>query len=314
MELLLSSLNVVFPLFVMMTAGWLIKKAGLMTDDGFAEMNRANVRFFLPIMQFINVYEGNLFERANRVFFMYVVIAAVILFLLCIYIMPVFIKDKERRVAFLLGVYRPNIAIYGLPLAQSILGDARQVSDVFVMISVAILTTNFFAVMAIELYKGESIKPLTLVFRSFKNPIMYGIMLGMAFQFLPFSLPPILASPIRSMAAVATPLAFAALGASFTLKGFRRNIRTISAAAFLKLVLTPLAAISIGVLLLGFRGASLVALLCVFATPTAVNVLPLVKEAGADDKLASEITVFTTGASVLTIFCFVYFFKLAGFF
>ncbi len=55
-------------------------------------------------------------------------------------------------------------------------------------------------------------------------------------------------------------------------------------------------------------------MLCAFATPTAVSTLPMVKEAGGDDELMGEIIVFTTAFSILTIFGFVYLFKLLAFF
>lgn len=314
MELFLSSVNVVLPLFLMMAAGWFLKKTRLVTEAGINELNRANVRFFLPVMQFANICEGNLLKESDPSFLLFSVSASVLIFLLCMFVAPLFIKDKSRRIAYVLGVYRPNLAIYGLPLAQSILGNAEQVSNVLMMISVMILITNFLAVMAIEIFKGEKIKPLILVIRSVNNPVIYGISLGVAAQFLPFSLPQVLMSPIKSIAAVATPFAFVVLGASFTLRESGKNIKTISSATFLKLVATPLLTIPAGVLLFGFRGASLVALLCAFATPTAVNVLPLVLEAKGDDKLMGEIIVFTTGASILTIFGFVFVFKLLGFF
>ena len=310
MELFLSSLNVVLPLFIMMTAGWFVKKVNLISGDGLAELNRLNVRFFLPVMQFYNLCEGDLLGGTNLMFVYYASAAAVLLFLLCIFVLPVFIKDKKRQSAFILGVYRPNIAIYGLPLAAGIFGNSDMVSNVLMMVSVSILITNFFAVMAVEIFKGEHLNLLSLIWRSFKNPITFGILLGIAAQFLPFNLPGILLSPIKSLAAIATPLAFVLLGATFSLKASRRNASTISAAVLLKLIVTPLLVIPAGIFMFGFRADSVAALLCAFATPTAVNTLPLIKDAGADDELMGEIIVFSTAFSILTIFMFVYTFNL----
>ena len=117
MEILGSSIRVVFPLFLMMAAGWLVKKVRLVTDDGLAEINRLNVRFFLPVMLFANICEGNILSGADRVFLIYATACAVVLFFLCILIIPLIIKDNKKVPSLILGIYRPNTAIYGLPLA-----------------------------------------------------------------------------------------------------------------------------------------------------------------------------------------------------
>ncbi|NLT58512.1 MAG: AEC family transporter [Clostridiales bacterium] len=314
MALLLSSLNVVLPLFVMMLAGWLVRRVGLVTAPGLAELNRLNVRFFLPVMLFSSVCEGDLLQGTGLTFAAFAVTASVLLFLLIVAAVNRLVEDPRRRCALVLGMYRPNSAIYGLPLAAGILGDAGAVADVLVMTSVLILVTNLLAVVAAELFKGERPRPLALLLRAVKNPIIYGLALGMVAQALPFSLPQLLLSPLRSLAAAATPIAFVVLGATFTLSACKKDARLLAVASAVKLLLTPLAVIPLGILLFDFRGAALVALLCAFATPTAVSALPMVADAGGDGELTSEIIVVTTGLSILTIFGFVYAFKLLGLF
>ena len=312
MQLFLSSLNVVFPLFIMMAAGWFIKRIKLISDSGLDELNRINVRLFLPVMLFSNICEGSLLDGASPAFLLFATAAAVILFVICMLLVPLFIPNKDRCAAFVLGIYRPNTAIYGLPLAQSILGNSEQISNVLMMVAIYILITNFFAVMAVEIFKGEKLRPVALIWRSIKNPIIYGLLLGTAVQFLPFSLPQIIMSPVKSIAAVATPIAFVALGATFTLEACKRNMSAVSGASLLKLVITPLIALPIGIFAFGFRDQTLVAMLCSFATPTAVSTLPIIKDAGGDDALMGEIIVVTTGLSIVSIFGFVYFFKFIG--
>lgn len=314
MDLFLSSLNVVMPLFFMMLVGWLVKRLGLVTEGGLAELNRLNVKIFLPIMLFANICEGDLLHGADPKFLIFALVAAVVLFVIFMVFVPMFVKDKARCSALVLGMYRPNTAIYGMPLALGIFNDSEKVSNVLMMVSVVILVTNFLAVMAIEIFKGEKLKPLELILRSVKNPIIYGLVLGMIFQFLPFEIPAMILSPIKSLAAVATPIAFIVLGATFTLKSCKVNAKAIAFSTVIKLIVTPFVTIPLGVYVFGFRDASLVALLCAFATPTAVSTQPLVREAGGDSELLGEIIVFTTAFSILTIFGFVYFFKLVGFF
>ncbi|MCL1829935.1 MAG: AEC family transporter [Oscillospiraceae bacterium] len=306
MELVRSSIGVVFPLFVMMAIGMIVKRIGLVTDEGLSEMNRINVRLFLPAMLFANICDGDLLQGANRTFMLFAAVSATIIFLLCILIIPRVVKDKKRSQSIILGIYRPNTAIYGLPLAQSILGDSNRVSNVLMMISVSILVTNFFAVLALEIFRGDKPNLLKSIARSFSNPIIIGLVLGMIAQFLPFTIPPMVLSPIRSIAAITTPLAFICLGADFTFKAKKSNRVAVLLSTLFKLVVTPLVITPIAVFLLGLREESLVAILCAFATPTAVSVLPLIKEAGADDELMGSIIVSTTAFSLISIFLIVY--------
>ena len=313
MELVKSSIGVVFPLFVMMAAGWIVKRVDLVTHEGLSEINRLNVRFFLPLMLFANICEGDLINGADRRFMLFAAVSAVILFLLCILIIPKVIKDKKRSQSVILGIYRPNTAIYGLPLAQSILGNGDKVSNVLMMISITILVTNFFAVLTVEIFKGDKPNVLKSIGRSFMNPIIIGLVLGMVAQFLPFSIPPMILSPIKSIAAITTPLAFIALGADFTFKSKRKNTAIVSVATLFKLVITPLLVAPLAIYF-GLRDEALVAILCAFATPTAVSVLPIIKEAKADDELMGDIIVSTTAFSLVSIFLFVYCFRYFGWF
>ena len=309
MELVKSSVGVVFPLFFMMAVGFVIKRLGLVSREGLAEINRLNVRVFLPAMLFANICEGDIVHGTDSRFFLFTTVAAVIIFFLCITIIPKIVKDKNRSQSIILGIYRPNTAIYGLPLAQSILSNNEKVSNVLMMISISILVTNFFAVLVIEIFKGDKPKIFTSIVHSLSNPIVVGLLLGLFMQFMPFSISRIILLPIKNIGAITTPLAFICLGADFNIKTGRKNIAAVSLATLLKLVITPLIVAPIAAILLGMRDEVLVAILCSFATPTAVSVLPLIKEVGADDELMGEIIVSTTAFSLVSIFLFVYLFK-----
>ncbi|MPN33506.1 hypothetical protein SDC9_180994 [bioreactor metagenome] len=72
-----------------------------------------------------------------------------------------------------------------------------------------------------------------------------------------------------------------------------------------KLILFP-AVIIIAAILLGFRNAQLVVVLCLFTAPVAVSCFPMAAKLGADKELTSGIVVYTYVFGALTICTFIY--------
>ena len=104
---------------------------------------------------------------------------------------------------------------------------------------------------------------------------------------------------------MATPLALIALGGSFTFTAVKGNIPILSWAVVLRLIVIPVAALGIGALI-GFRGAQIVALLSMFASPTAVSSYTMAQQMDGDSDLAAQIVVFTSAFSILTMFLLIF--------
>ena len=61
--------------------------------------------------------------------------------------------------------------------------------------------------------------------------------------------------------------------------------------------------------LLGFRGVEFVALIGIFASPTAVNSFTMVQQMGGDSELAGDIVVTTSAFCMLSFFGWILLFK-----
>ena len=64
---------------------------------------------------------------------------------------------------------------------------------------------------------------------------------------------------------------------------------------------------------LGFEGAPLSVLIVVFASPIAVSSYVMAKNANADYELAGQLIVVTSLFAVVTVFLFIYVFRILGF-
>ena len=129
--------------------------------------------------------------------------------------------------------------------------------------------------------------------------------LGLVASAAHFRPPAMIMDPLDSLGKATTPVALVLLGGLLSADSLKHHVRVLTSAVLIRLVLIPVIALTIGIAL-GFRADALVALIAVFASPTAVASAPMAQVMGGNGPLASEIVASTTVVSVFTIFLFVY--------
>ncbi|MEG1471783.1 MAG: AEC family transporter, partial [Clostridia bacterium] len=125
-------------------------------------------------------------------------------------------------------------------------------------------------------------------------------------------IPLLIATPLRKLASIATPLALFLLGASLDFGKARSNLRLITIGVVGRLILVPLVFLT-GAVALNIRDVSLATLIAVFASPTSVSSFPMAQQMGGNDELAGGQVVFSTVFSILTVFLWVLVLKSFGF-
>ena len=119
---------------------------------------------------------------------------------------------------------------------------------------------------------------------------------------------------VSGLGNIATPLQLFLLGAFFRFEGLRRYRLPLTAVTAIKLFVTPAAALSLAAAL-GFRGVEFVALIGVFASPTAVNSFTMVQQMECGDaELAGDIVIMTSAVSLFSFFLWIWIFKTMGVF
>ena len=219
---------------------------------------------------------------------------------------------NERRGVVMQGIFRSNYVILGLPIAQALLGD-HELGPVSVLIAIVVPMFNVLAVFVLERFRGGNVKPGEIAVQVLKNPLVVSSALGIAVLLLGIRLPPILEKTVSGLGTIATPLQLFLLGAFFRFEGLGRYARALTAVTTVKLVVTPAIFLSLAAVL-GFRGVEFVALLGIFASPTAVNSFTMAQQMGGDAELAGDIVVSTSVFSALTMFGWIFLFKTLGIF
>ena len=102
-----------------------------------------------------------------------------------------------------------------------------------------------------------------------------------------------------------------ALGASFQFGGLRKNLRRVAVANFVRLILTPLVEVGIGVLL-GFRGDALGVILLCAAPSLATTSFPMAIARDSDHELTGQIVVTTSFLCCISLFFWIFLLRQLG--
>ena len=312
MEELRLSANAVLPVFLMMAAGYLARSLGVLERGDVGKMNRVASRVFLPCLLFYNVYRSDLSSAVNPKLIAYAVLGVLTVFAVAYVVVKRLESVNERRGVVMQGIFRSNYVILGLPIAQALLGE-DELGPVSVLIAIVVPIFNVLAVFVLERFRGGNVKPREVALQVVKNPLVVSSALGVGFLLLGIKLPPILEKTVSGLGTIATPLQLFLLGAFFRFEGLGRYAKALTAVTGVKLLVTPAIFLSLAAAL-GFRGVEFVALLGIFASPTAVNSFTMAQQMGGDAELAGDIVVSTSVFSAITMFGWIFLFKTIGVF
>ena len=328
MESLIFALEAVLPIIMMVALGYIIKRIGYVKQEHAKMLNKLVFRLFLPVMLFLNVYSIETVSGLSYSYIVYTVISVLIIFLVFLPITMAATKENERRGAMLQSTFRSNYALIGIPLAQSLFGQAG--ATVATLLSAAIIPTfNILAVINFSIFRHNSTKvSLKKIFLDIiKNPLIISIFIGvvtlgirvlfenLGITFRLTDIEPVF-KVLKYLSSVATPLALLVLGIQFEFSAVSELRKEIITGVLIRTAVVPL--LGLGVAYLFFRdvfsGAHFATFVAVFATPVAVSSVPMAQEMDSDVVLAGQLVIWTTLFSAFTVFIASFLLKLVGIF
>lgn len=304
MENLTIAFNVVFPMFVLLAVGYLMKKLRLLEAPLAGGINKLIFNLFIPVLIFKNIIDADFATAFSWRLLAYSVAGTTLIFVLSMFIIPHIEKDNRRRGAICVALFRSNFIIYGMPFATGLYGNTAG-SMLSMLTALVVPLASAYSVFALEYFQNGKPNIRRILLNVLKNPYIIASILGAAVLLTGWTLPKAIYSPIGSIAQVASPLALIILGSTFTfgdIASYRSYIIFCSAA---RLILVPLVLVSAAIAL-GFRNAELVTLMALFATPPATSAYVMVKQMDGDGELMSQLVVFITLISILTVFVWIW--------
>lgn len=311
MNNLILSFNVVVPLFVNIMFGYFIKKIGLVDSNTLKIMNNVTFKTFLPLLLFYNVYKTDLDGTINKKLMIF---APTVIFIVCIITTILILmieKENKRRGVLIQAIFRSNFVLFGLPVIISLFGD-ESAGVTSMLIAVVVPIFNFLAVIILEIFRGGRIDVKKIVKGIITNPLILSSMAGLILLFLNIKLPYFIEKSINDISKIATPLALIILGGSFEFNKVSGNIKQIFIGVMGKLIIVPIIFIPIAIKL-GFRYIELATLMIMLTAPTAVSSFTMAEKMDGDGELAGQLVVFSSAASVFTIFIWIFIIKQLGY-
>lgn len=310
MQNLVVSFNAIAPLFLLIAAGFLIRRQGLVRDEALPQMNSLAFTVFLPALLFSNLYSTNLQSAFAPDLLAYAVFAALGMYGLAVAAVCMLEKDSKSRGAMIQAIYRSNFVLLGLPIVQTLF-EGQDLGVTSVIIAVVVPIFNVLAVVTLEVFRGGRVQWKKVVVGIAKNPLILASLLGFGCMALGIQLPVFLHTAIKNLATAATPVALVVLGASIHVELIAGNTRNLVICVLGRLVAAPLLFISIAAAL-GFRGIELATLLAMLAAPTAVSSFTMAQQMDSNGELAAEAVVMSSVFSCLTMFLWIFALKQLG--
>lgn len=303
MDSFIYSLNATVPVFLLMIAGNVLYRTGML-DRHFSDVaDKLVFKVCLPCLLFMNLSETDIRKNFDVAYLEYCFFVTLVSILAIWGLAKVFMKERKMVGAFVQGAYRSSAAILGIAFIENIYGSS-EMAPLMMLGSVPLY--NIFAVVVLtwENEKGEgqagSEKIKRAIVGVMKNPIIIGIFLGLFASYFHFTLPGMLGKAVGNLGAMASPLALLSIGVSFQGRKAVAKIKQTSIASFLKLI--GLAAIFLPLAIwLGFRDQKLIAIIIMLASPCTPTAYIMAKNMEGDWTLASSIVVMTTFFSSVTL-------------
>lgn len=298
-------LDIVLPIFALIGAGYVIARTPLLSPEGVRGLTAFVFWVAIPALVFragMRLFDGPPLDAGVLVAFyggVLIVFPVAMLAGRLLFRLPL----PELAVFGASSTY-PNNVMIGIPVAVMIYGDAALLPASAI---IAAAPLAFYGSTAILIEAGRSRRAdligiaASALLGVLKNPIVIGILLGLAFGATGAPLPAAAAAVIDLAAAAVPATALFCLGASMAGYRIAGDIAQSAFVTLMKLAVMPPVVWTLGAHLLGLDGVTLGVAVLFAALPAAANVFLLAKQHGVFVQRAGSVVLISTGLSLVTL-------------
>ena len=288
---LLLGINIIFPIFFVLFAGYAAKEKGFL-DDAFVKKATWLVFYIaLPFKLFNDMRTADI-HTLHLPYVIYILSGICIIFFGTWFFARFFIKDRKQLSAFVYVGFPILDALFGTPSAE----------HVMIVTAFGLTLYNILAIFILTYYGEDNstrIDPVAIAIKVLKNPMIVGILAGLAFNFLHIPVYGGITDGMNLLARLSTPLSLILIGASLDFSSLKDDLPLILTAAGIKNIVVPLLLIPLG-MAMGMGKVELGIAYVFWATPCAVNCFIFTREMGSDYRLASKIITASFLLAIIT--------------
>lgn len=350
-HIILTAVNAIAPIILLILLGYVLKRIKFFSGDFLKAGNKLVFKVLLPVMLFVNIYDSD-WSDFRWDLILYCLIVVLLIFSLGLITCVATTKKAERRGVILQCTFRSNFAIIGTSLAQSLAGGNELVKGTVALLQAfSIPLFNILAVIALTVFaEKETAEPAAEGEESVKtarrggsgiknvlkgivtNPLIIGVAIGLCFLGVRsaetaifhrtvFTLKDNLTFVYKALTQikdVTSPFALIVLGGQFQFSAAKGMLKEILVGTGWRIILAPLIGIGCAALLSAYTDlftfgvAEYPALVALFGSPVAVSSAIMAAEMKSDEQLATQLVVWTSVGSIVTIFVTVCILMYAG--
>lgn len=301
MPVLLFTLQIISPIFILILLGIFLRKTGLVNEIFVSQSSKFVFTISLPALIFLKIDTVTIGKAFDGKLILTSLILVFIFAMISWFISTIVTKTPQDKGVFIQGSFRSNFAIIGLAVIASLIGEDK-LGKASLVLAFVMPLYNVLAVVALTVpFKNERNYNLSRLLKQIiTNPLILAAIAAVPFSVFHINIGNIFTTTISYLAKIALPLALVSIGASLNIKRLKNASQLAFTAAGLKLILFPLIAVPIG-LFLNFNSVEIVIIFVLFASPTAIVSFIMADAMGGNSKLASDIVAVSTLFSIITI-------------
>ena len=177
MESFIVSINAVAPVFFMMLLGYFLKGIHFFTDSALKQINALVFKVLLPIQLFRSSFQADLEEVVNVPFLLWNEALVLLSFAVLSLVSMRTVREPGKRGALLQGMFRGNISLVGMAIAEILFGE-NQTGTLAIVVAITVPVYNVLAVLALEMFQGGKMPVKRVAREIVTNPLIIGCALG----------------------------------------------------------------------------------------------------------------------------------------
>lgn len=304
------TLEITLPVFLMVFLGLGLKRIGWIDQHFITTASMLVFKVTMPALLFLSIIKADLGEALQPDVIGYFLGYTILSFFLA-WGWAIWRHPRVERGIFTQGAFRANNGIVGLALAASQYGDYG-LSLGGVIAGAVIVLYNIFCVFILSLYSEASATDFkSLIKNMAKNPLILSVIAAIPFALLGIRLPSWIMTSGGYLAGMSLPLGLICIGGTLSISAFKRSSTIAIDASLWKVVWVPLLGV-LGALAVGIQGPALGVIFLYLGCPGAAASFVMAKAFKSNDKLAANIIVITTFASMFTLSVGIFLLKWLG--